>query len=55
MMETKMSNARIEVYLDYFLALKRDAVKLQCLMDCGVDSWDGYDAAVEAYNQEVDE
>lgn len=48
-----MNNATITVNLDFFLALKRDAVMLQCLMDNGVDNWDGYEASVEAYREEV--
>ena len=48
-----MNKIRIEVDADYYFALERDAIKLQCLMDCGVDNWDGYEAAMDAYREEV--
>lgn len=49
-----MSNPiRVDVDADYFFALERDAVKLQCLMDTGVDNWEGYKAAMSAYRDEV--
>lgn len=48
-----MNKLRIEVDADYYIALERDAIKLQCLMDCGVDNWDGYEAAMDAYRGEV--
>lgn len=48
-----MNKIRIEVDADYYFALERDAIKLQCLMDFGVDNWEGYDLAMDAYREEV--
>ena len=48
-------NDKITVDRDLFEALERDAVKLQCLIDFGVDNWEGYDLAMDAYRQEVSE
>lgn len=50
-----MNEDQILVDADLFEALNRDAIKLQCLMDCGVDNWEGYESALEAYRSEVGE
>lgn len=50
-----LPGSKITVDLDLWKALNKDAIFLQCLIDNGVDSWDGYDLAKEAYQAEVDE
>lgn len=32
--------------------MQKDIAFLECLRDAGVDNWDGYDFAVEAYQEQ---
>lgn len=45
--------AVIEITQEMYDTLCEDSWKLQCLKEAGVDSWDGYEAAIEAFNQYV--
>lgn len=47
-----MEPEMITITLDEYNSLKRDAKLLACLENAGVDIWDGYDFAMEEFNEE---
>ena len=47
-----MNKETITISKQVYDELLEDSHFLQCLQDAGVDNWDGYDFAREAYNSE---
>ena len=51
-MENVMSDdKKISISEDEYDALLRDSILLNCLQTMGVDNWDGYDDAIEQYQE----
>ena len=46
---------KISISEDEYDALLRDSILLNCLQMMGVDNWDGYDDAIEQYQEIVQE
>lgn len=42
---------KISISEDEYDALLRDSILLNCLQMMGVDNWDGYDDAIEQYQE----
>ena len=42
----------VTIPIGEYTSLLDAALRLQCLEDAGVDNWDGYDFAMEAYGDE---
>lgn len=51
-MERMMSDdKKISISEEEYEALLNDSILLNCLQMMGVDNWDGYDEAIEQYNE----
>jgi hypothetical protein len=51
-MENVMSDdKKIAISEEEYEALLNDSILLNCLQMMGVDNWDGYDEAIEQYNE----
>jgi hypothetical protein len=51
-MESMMSDdKKISISEEEYEALLNDSILLNCLEMMGVDNWDGYDEAIEQYNE----
>lgn len=51
-MESVMSDdKKISISEEEYEALLNDSILLNCLQMMGVDNWDGYDEAIEQYNE----
>jgi hypothetical protein len=51
-MESMMSDdKKISISEEEYEALLNDSILLNCLQMMGVDNWDGYDEAIEQYNE----
>lgn len=51
------SNGKVVISKEYFDKLYDDSDMLNCLLNCGVNNWDGYDLAEEQFqmlNEGVD-
>ena len=46
-----MTGPTVTITVDEYEQLLQDADKLACLEGAGVDSWDGYDMAMEALEE----
>lgn len=46
-----MSDTQVSISLKEYSDLLEDSVFLNCLRNAGVDNWEGYDFAVEEYQQ----
>ena len=47
-----MSNdKKISISEEEYDSLLKDSILLNCLQMMGVDNWDGYDEAIEQYNE----
>lgn len=46
-----MNEETVTISKKEYDSLKDDAFRLQCLEGAGVDNWQGYDFAMEEYNQ----
>lgn len=49
-----MEPEKIEITVDDYNELKKSAKILQLLRAHGVDNWDGWDFAMEEYNEDED-
>jgi len=47
-------DATVTVSVEEYTKLIQARTKLQCLENCGVDNWSGYDEAMEDYHREID-
>lgn len=47
-----MDEPAIVIPISEYNALIEDSLFLQCLRNHGVDNWDGYDYAVDEYNED---
>ena len=45
------SNGKVVISKEYFDELYDDSDLLNCLRNCGVDNWDGYDEAQEMFRE----
>ena len=51
-MENVMSDdKKISISEEEYDSLLKDSILLNCLQMMGVDNWDGYDEAIEQYNE----
>ena len=51
-MESMMSDdKKISISEEEYETLLNDSIFLNCLQMMGVDNWDGYDEAIEQYNE----
>jgi hypothetical protein len=51
-MESMMSDdKKISISEEEYETLLNDSILLNCLQMMGVDNWDGYDEAIEQYNE----
>jgi len=51
-MESMMSDdKKISISEEEYEALLNDSILLNCLQMMGVDNWDGYNEAIEQYNE----
>lgn len=46
---------KIEITIDEYENLKEDSVFLDALRAAGVDNWDGYDYAIDLYEEFLEE
>lgn len=49
-----MEDVKIVVSKSKYLSLLEDSRMLNCLYNAGVDNWEGYEYACEAYNECAD-
>jgi len=42
----------IEVDAEYFKVIEKDSEFLTCLTTCGVDAWEGFEEALEMYEED---
>lgn len=45
----KHTHGEVTISKEEYDSLILDSLLLECLENCGVDNWDGWDCAVEAY------
>jgi hypothetical protein len=51
-MDSAMSDdKKISISEEEYDSLLKDSILLNCLQMMGVDNWDGYDEAIEQYNE----
>lgn len=53
-MSTYDPNTQIAIEISKYDMLVGDSLLLQCLQNCGVNNWDGWDTAMEMFQEMIE-